>query len=144
MTRQRPPFTSLDAALRNKHVPVANDRFIKDMLHAMGVEGVYETTGYIVAVRADGGDDLNIYRGSTNGFASEEEVIAVAGEGQRREPSGDRTGLWRVVHPEDPGGRQSGPKSGRTAPRDYGQCLECFSPMAPSGFCTNARCRNAG
>ena len=131
----RPPYTSLDAALRNKHVPVANDRFIKDMLHAMGVEGVYETTGYIVAVRADGGDDLNIYRGSTNGFASEEEVIAVAGEGQRREPSGDRTGLWRVVHPEDPGGRQSGPLSGKTAPRAGEPCPTCGMRLPLTGDC---------
>jgi hypothetical protein len=98
---------------------VANDRFIKDMLHAVGVEGVYETTGYIVVVRAGEGPDLNIYRGATNEFVSEEEVIAVAGEGPRREPS-DQTGLWRVVHPEDPGGRESGPTSSRTSPRDYG------------------------
>ncbi|GAA5207606.1 hypothetical protein [Microbacterium kyungheense] len=138
-----PQYASLDTALRNKHVPVANDRFIKDMLHAVGVEGAYQTTGYIVVVRAGVGPDLNTYRGATNGFVSKEEVIAVAGEGPRREPS-DQTGLWRVVHPEDPGGRESGPTSSRTSPRDYGQCPECFSPMTPSGFFTGVGCEHAG
>lgn len=137
------PYTSLDRALRNLRVPVRNDTFIKHFLHGIGIEGVYETSSYIVAVRRDGGPSLNIGRGSTNGFTSEEEVVRIAGEGARRYPSNARKGLWKVMHPEDPGGRESGPMSGRTPPRDYGKCPECFSPMAPSGFCTNAGCKRA-
>jgi hypothetical protein len=137
MSKER-RYTTIDRALRSKRVPLANDEFIKRILQAVGATRVYETTGYI-GVERTGGPDLHIYRGGTKGFISEAEVVDIAGDEPRREPS-DRTGLWRVVHPEDPGGRQSGPMSGRTAPRDYGLCPQCFTRLAANGACTNPLC----
>ena len=126
-------FVSLDRALRSKRVPLRNDTFIKTFLLNIGIEGVRETSGHIIAVRRDGGPNLNIGRGSTNGFVSEAEIIATAGPDARREPSAKRPGLWRVIHPEDPGGRDSGPLSGKTAKRVGEACPNCGMRLPLTG-----------
>ena len=58
------------------------------------------------AVRRDGGPDLRIASGWSNGFVSEEEVVQVAGDVTRWESG--RTGLWGLSHPEHGGGGQGG------------------------------------
>lgn len=138
MTGER-EYISIDRALNAQRVPLGNHTFIKGFLHKVGIEGVYESGGLIVAVRRDGGMSLNIARGSTNGFLSEDEVIEVAAADARREPSTAGRG-WRVIHPEDPGGRESGPMAGATAKRRGGPCPECGFELSLSGTCGNPDC----
>ncbi|TYL50415.1 hypothetical protein [Agromyces mariniharenae] len=126
-------YASLGEALRDKRYPLENHAHIKRFTSVVGIEGFYETTGYIRAVRADGGPDLRIYYGGTNGFVSEEEVIRAAGDETPRGPSITRKGLWRIGHPTGAPGRDAGAR--RSLAREYGTCPRCFTKFSASGTC---------
>jgi hypothetical protein len=128
-------YQSLQEALRLKRYPLENHGFVTRFSSAIEFEGFYETTGYIKAVRADGGPDVQIHYGGSNGFLSEEEVIAAAGlEAAGRRPSTERHGLWRVSHPVEAPGRD-GAMSGGSAKREYGTCPQCFIQFSADGSC---------
>ena len=105
---------SLIAALTKAEIPAANHEFIQQMTRAVGIVGyrVVEQPGkpYVIATRRDGLRDLHIYHGATNGFASEDEVIRIAGDAVGRRESGSRKGTWCVLHPVNqarPAGKRS-------------------------------------
>lgn len=114
--------------------PVDNDAFIRRFTDHIGIDYFEVTSTYVRAVRRDGGDDLRVYRSGTNGFASEAEVIAACGDASRG-PS-ERTGLWRVDHPNQ--APERGPAtsaSGRRTHGEHGVCLECFTERSVTGAC---------
>lgn len=94
--------SSLIAALSEARIPAENHAFIREIANATGVTGyrVVHHVGksYVVATRLDGGRDLHIEYGGTNGFASEEETIRIAPNAVGRGPS-SRKGTWYVLHP---------------------------------------------
>jgi len=137
------PYISIDRALRETGVPFENHRFIKDFLGRLDITGVRVAGNHVVAERADGGMSLHIENGSTNGFLDEDEIIRAVGAEAPREPSGIRRG-WRVIHPLDPGGRESGPMSGATPKRRGAPCLECFVELSLTGVCENPQCSRYG
>ena len=140
MTTERPTlrrYASLEQGLRDKRYPLANDDMLKILTAAIGIEGFYETTGYIKAVRRDGGRSLHIHFGSTNGFASPDEIRAALGDDARVKPSEERPGTWRVSHPEQ--ALDAIEQFGRRSPqRDHGTCAVCWTKFTPAGTCACA------
>lgn len=143
MTKER-EYVSPDRALVETRVPFENHTFIKDFLHRMGIERVRVVGNYIVADRPEGGPSLNIHNGSSNGFLSEDEIDRVVGGDVRRGPSEEGGRGWRIIHPLDPEGRESGPMSGATAKRRGGQCPECGFELSLAGTCSNPYCQRYG
>lgn len=132
-------YASLDEALRDKRYPLENDAIVKQICTGIGIEGFYETTGYIKAARRDGKPALHIYYGETRGFVSEEEIVQAVGTTPRRATSEERKGAWRVSHPQQAltGWGSGDGLSGRTAARSYGQCGDpvCGMSLTATGEC---------
>jgi hypothetical protein len=126
-------YASLDDALRSKDYPEENFEFIRQFTAHIGIEAYLETSGYIKAIRRDGGEPLRIYYGGTNGFASEEEVLAACGHA-RHGMSQERPGLWRVDHP-DAGPDNIGPSGRKVPQKDHGTCPVCFTKFTAAGTC---------
>jgi hypothetical protein len=104
----------LIAALNKAEIPAPNHEFIQQMAGAVGIVGyrVVDQPGkpYVIATRRDGLRDLHIYYGATNGFATEDEAIRIAGDAVGRGESGSRKGTWYVLHPVNqarPAGKRS-------------------------------------
>lgn len=129
-------FDSVEPALRALGFPVENDAFIRQFTDHIGSDHFEEMRSYVKAVRRDKGQDLQIYRGSTNGFASEAEVIAACGDVSRG-PSRNRPGTWRVDHPVQNPGRKTGAQLRRRGGRETREvCPECFTERSASGTCS--------
>lgn len=126
-------YASLDDALAKFGIPDRNRAFIRKFMGGIPIAGYYETSGYIKAVRANGGPDLNIASGWSNGFESEAEIIELLGDVERW-GDGDRFPLWGVSHPENRIGHGGGGPSS-SGPRDYGTCPTCFTGFSASGQC---------
>jgi hypothetical protein len=129
---------SLAAALSAAGVPPANHEFIRKFTDAVGIARYrfVDQPGkrYVVATRRDGGLDLHIYYGATNGFYSEDEVIRIAGEAADRRASGSRRGTWCVEHPVN-NSRPPGPRS-RDVRREGTRC-DCGLQRSLTGVCDN-------
>lgn len=122
MTSAHETSDSLVSALAKADIPTINHEFIRDITSAVGIlsyHAVSASTSYVVASRRDGGPDLHIHYGYTNGFTSEEEIVRVAGSGPVRAPS-SRKGTWYVGHPENALRHRDG--SSRDARREAGYC----------------------
>jgi hypothetical protein len=124
-------FNSLDAALRERRVPLENHRFIKDLLARIDVEGYYDTASYVKVVRRDGEPGLQIASGYTNGFRSEEEIVRAVGDVERW-PSARGSSLWGVSHPIH--GLRETEGGGRTE-RRRDRCAVCGAELPLSGEC---------
>ena len=126
---------SLTEALSAARVPVANHAFIREFTDAVGIAGYrfVDQPGkpYVVATRRDGGRDLHIYYGATNGFDDEAEVIRVAGATADRRAS-SRRGTWCVEHPVNES-RPSGVRV-REVRREGTLCV-CGMQRSVSGVC---------
>ena len=85
-------------------IPAANHDFIRRLTAAVGIAEyravVRPDKPYVVAKRRDGGRDLHIYYGYTNGFESHDEIIRFAGSDAVGRPS-SRKGTWYVEHPDN-------------------------------------------
>lgn len=127
---------SLVAALSAARIPSANYEFIRAITDVVGVEGYrfidQPDKPYVIATRRDGGRDLHIYYGATNGFYSEDEVIRVAGNDADRRASGSRKGTWCVEHPVNQS-RPPGPRS-RDVRREGTRC-DCGMQRSVTGVC---------
>ncbi len=125
-------YASIDDALSQFGIPDANRPFIKNFIRRIPISGLFETSGYIKAVRADGGPDMHIASGWSNGFVSEAEVLDVCGDVERWGDD-ERARVWGVSHPENRIGHGGGGDAGTT--RSYGTCPICFMEYSASGAC---------
>lgn len=134
MTSAHESSDSLVSALAKAKIPTINHEFIRSITSAVGVlsyRAVLASKSYVVASRRDGGPDLHIYYGYTNGFTSEAEIIHIAGNGPVRAPS-SRKGTWYVGHPEN-NIRDSGDSS-RDVRREVDYC-SCGMQLSLRGVC---------
>ena len=129
-------FSSLHGALSKARIPTENHEFIRRFTNAIGIAAyrvVEASNTYIRATRRDGGPDLHIHYGYTNGFASEEEIVGTAGEAAQRKAS-SRKGTWYVAHPET----KVYDGSGRSASvRREGVFCGCGMQLSLTGVCSN-------
>lgn len=126
-------YGSLSEALRDRRIPVENHTLIGRLTDAIGIAAYFERGAYIRADRRDGGPSLTINSGWTNGFVSEDEIVAAAGDVERW-PSSRGTGQWGVTHPvHGPGGGGAG--VGKHEKRSYGTCDKCFMEFSAQGTC---------
>ncbi len=124
-------YGSLDDALEATNAHLDNRPWIRELCARIGISEYHQTSGYIKAVRSDGGPPLRIAYGWTNGFVSQEE--AEAATGVPAWPSEDRRDLWGVTHPvHGHGGSGAG---GKPAEVGYGVCPTCHTTITPSGTC---------
>jgi hypothetical protein len=126
---------SLTEALSKAGIPSENHNFIRDFTNAIGIVA-YRTVAsssktYIKAERRDGGPDLHIAWGYTNGF-SEEELIRIA-SGATRKPS-SRKGTWYVEHPVTK--VHSGGERSKSTRRE-GDFCSCGMQLSLTGACSN-------
>ncbi|GAA1593962.1 hypothetical protein [Leucobacter chromiireducens] len=160
-------YGSLDEALVHRKASVPNRVFLRRLLSRMPIDRLMRTEGGILVERSDGAPAVQIFRGYTVGFQSEEEIIAVVGEAAPRWRSVRTPGAWAVDHPDhgrgvaaetesmEPLGGAKKARSGsrRTAAakpkaepkakpaaapeRVQPVCPNCFMLMALSGVCGN-------
>ena len=128
-------FSSLHGALSKAQIPTENHEFIRRVASTVGITDyrvVGAGTRYIRATRREGGPDLHIYWGYTNGFTSEEEAVGVAGTAVRGASS--RKGTWYVEHPVT----KVRPVSTRSASvrREGGFC-NCGMQLSLTRICSN-------
>lgn len=118
-------------------IPAENHAFIREITKAADIIGyrVVHHVGksYIVATRRDGGRDLHIEYGATNGFNSEDEAIRIAPNAVGWGPS-SRKGTWYVLHPVNKA-RVTGERS-RDVRRKATFCA-CGMEMSLTGVCGN-------
>ena len=135
MTTNQPP-DSLTGALAKAQIPAENHEYIRRFTTAVGIDDyrvVESGKTHIRAKRRDGGPDLFIYYGYTNGFTSEEDVVRAVGPGCERKPS-SRKGTWYVTHPVDQVATRS-PRS-RDVRREGNFCT-CGMQKSLTGVCAN-------
>lgn len=124
---------SLTELLAKSKITVENHAIIRRLTNAIGVAGYCQRSGYIQAVRRDGGPDLWIHYGYTSGFTSEDEVVRVAGNVDR-DPSTRRAEVWLVWHPTN--GKHSGTTRSRNTRREAPFC-DCGMQLSVTGVCGN-------
>jgi hypothetical protein len=126
---------SLLDALSKAQIPTENHEFIRSFTNAVGIADyrvVAADNSYIRAKRRDGGPDLHIHWGYTNGFTSVEEAVGVAGGAVRGASS--RKGTWYVEHPLT----KARPGSTRSASvRREGSFCNCGMQLSLTGVCSN-------
>ena len=126
---------SLIVALSEARIPGANHEFIRRITAAVGIAGyrVVHNVGksYVVATRRDGGRDLHIEYGYTNGFISEDETIRVAPDAVGRGPS-SRKDTWYVAHPVNQ--VRDGSERSRDVRRQARLC-SCGMELSLTGVC---------
>lgn len=99
--------STLDEGFRLLGWPMGeNLRFVQNLLANIDVDGLYVTSSYLKVVRRDGGKDIRVHRGASNGFKSEHEIVDAVGDVDRG-PS-ERAGTWRVAHPDTTSGVMAG------------------------------------
>jgi len=125
-------YRSLATALGERMIPIENHGLITAATERIGIELYLETSSYIRAVRTGGGPDIRIAWGWTNGFRSEEEVLATVGDVQRWRSG--RKGLWGITHPVNRAW-SSANLSTRHVQRDYAICPRCTLMLAANGTC---------
>ncbi|ORW57749.1 hypothetical protein AWC21_18370 [Mycolicibacterium peregrinum] len=128
---------SLIAALSEARIPAENHEFIRDLIDAVGIDGyrVVDQPGkpYVAAARHDGGRDLHIYYGATNGFVSEAEAMRFAPDAVGRGPS-SRKGTWYVLHPVNQA--RVGGERARNVRRTPTYC-DCGMELSLTGVCSS-------
>ncbi|MFD1202231.1 hypothetical protein ACFSWE_03255 [Leucobacter albus] len=92
-------YGSLDEALVHRRAPVENRVFLKTLLNRMPIDRLLRTDGGITVVRSDGAPDIQVRKGYSVGFQTEEEIVAVVGSEAPRWESRRRPGTWAVDHP---------------------------------------------
>lgn len=134
-------YTSLDAALRDHHLPMENDPQIRHFVTALGITDFYDRGSYIKAARPAGtsGPALQIYYGYTSGFASEDEARMAADGITEHWPSHRGKDVWGVTHLENKirTGDGSGPGRAHAADAQREACPTCHYLLPASGSCDN-------
>ena len=112
-------YPTLTAALTERMIPLENHALITRAADGIGIALYLETSTYIRAVRREGGPDIRIAWGWTNGFRSEDEILTLVGDVQRWRSG--RKGLWGVTHPVNRAWSGEGASS-RHVQREYAIC----------------------
>lgn len=139
MNSQPDRYSSLDAALRDHHLPLENDPQIRHFVTALGITDFYDRGSYIKGVRPPGsrGPDLQIHYGYTNGFASEDEAKMAADGVTGHWRSGRAKNVWGVTHLENKmrsgDGSRPGKVHGADIPGDA--CPTCHFLLPVNGKC---------
>ena len=134
MTKATRSLISLDRAMDDFKLPMENREFVREFAIAIGIEGCAVTSAYIKVIRTDGGPDVRIASGYSNGFVDEAEALRVTGGAHPVWASEKRKGFWGVDHPL--GGRPSSTASrARQEERSFGTCERHFQPNLPTGNC---------
>jgi hypothetical protein len=126
-------FLSLPDALAAHRIPIENHALIRRFCDHLNIERYEGRSGYIKAVRRDGGPSLQINYGWTNGFNSEVEARAAVGDDASCWASTRGTGLWGVTHPIHSIGNGGG--GTQTTHVDYGTCPQHFLKLPANGVC---------
>lgn len=127
-------YASLTHALDAHGIPSENHTLIRRFCEEVGILSFHERSGYIKAVRADGGPALQITYGFTNGFLSEDEVKRAVGDDARCWASRRGTGQWGVDHPiNKPRGSDLKAKDSQT---DFGTCQVHFLRLPATRVCS--------
>lgn len=129
-------YRSLEEALIDRHIPVENRDFIRRALRSVDVAEYVDRGGCIKVIRRDGGPAIEIHYGYTNGFRSEEEILAAVGDVDRWISRRGR-GMWGVSHPENKLRDGSGVGSARQDRREYGVCPTCWQTLPATRVCGN-------
>lgn len=148
-------YGSLEETFTERRVPIENRAFLKSLMFRVKIAGLFRGDDWVLVVRADGGPNIQIHPGYTDGFATEQEIIDSVGEAIRR-PSVRPGGGWAVDHPvrvaskEPAPGRPAAkkrasaprkaatPATPRTPPqpeRQHEVCPNCFILMSLAGIC---------
>ncbi len=115
-------------------IPLENRPLIRRITDKIGVSHYEFTSGYMKAIRRDGGPTLRIGSGWTDGFTSIEELHAAAGNDVEWWPT-DRKNLFGVWHPVNRG-YEGGPRlKGKPDTTDYGVCPQCMLLRTATGAC---------
>jgi len=130
-TGRQAPYASLDAAFEGHSIPLENRELIRKIVSALPVDGFYSRAGYIKATRTDSQRALHIAPGYTNGFLSEEEVVATVGDVERWRSK--RKGLWGISHPENRIREGSDRRS--SVRHAAASCPECGLELPRTGIC---------
>lgn len=127
-------YDSLTEAFADKRTSLENQPFIRRIVESIGVAALFEREGYIKAVRLEGGPDLRIFTGYTNGFQNSQEIVEAVGNAHLWR-SKRRTVLepWGVDHP-DHGTSMIGTNS-KSRKVEGGLCAECSNVLPLSGVC---------
>jgi len=125
---------SLTSAMNKVRIPTNNHQFIARFTSTIGIaeyHSVEVSNPYVCAVRRDGLPDLRIYSGYTTGFASEDEIIRVAGGGIGH----SKDGVPYLMHPTNqvrpPGGERS-----KDVRRQADRCA-CGMELSLTGVCAS-------
>lgn len=133
-------FASLAEATQEFAIPHENIAVIREVTTHIGIAAYRPAPTYITAERTDGGPDLHIAYGWSNGFIDEEEALAALGDlaSEATTPwqSDDRVGLWGVTHPVSRG-YESHSHEARTAERQRRICGTCFMEVPETRGCSN-------
>ncbi|MBC9927177.1 hypothetical protein [Leucobacter sp. cx-169] len=130
-------FGSLSEAFQARQTSLVNREFLQHLIGHVPISEIVDLASYIKVVRADGGPDLRISAGYTNGFAAESEIRSRFPDAETWRSSA-RTGLWGVTHPENGMLNAAGRENGSQPARDLEPCPNCFILMDVTGVC--ARC----
>jgi hypothetical protein len=129
-------YESIDRAFQDFRTPFENRAFVQRIVEAIPISDYFRTTGYIRAVRADGGPDLRIYAGGTGGFVSEDEILEKIGDVHRWRSERNQGTLWGVTHPIHGTNPEETALGGGTPKRSGGICPSCFGgELSLSGEC---------
>jgi hypothetical protein len=126
-------YSSLEDALDSYGIPLENRDFVREFVGKIGISDFFETTNYIKAVRKDGGPDMHISSGWSNGFRSEAEILSIFPNQKERWGDDERARVWGVWHPLNWSGRATGDSASKQ--RDYGTCPKCLMNFYPNGTC---------
>lgn len=113
-------------------MPMENRPLLRRITSTIGISGYELTTGYIKAIRGDGGPALHIHPGYTGGFSSEGEAMEAAGDVERW--FYERRKLWSVLHPVHSIGDGTGARN-RQSSRPAHFCPNCFLEVPTTGVC---------
>ena len=128
---------TLDDGFRQLQIPLVNQRFVRHIVNVIGIDRFLSTSTYLRAVRSEGGPDLRIAYGWTNGFVSRDEARRAAGDAAEIDPSPDRAGhgLFGVRHPENKIRDSSEASVGKQAGMSF--CTQCGYALLGDGTCEN-------
>jgi hypothetical protein len=126
-------YSSLEDALDSYGIPLETRDFVREIVGKIGISDFFETTKCIKAIRKDGGPDMHIASGWSNGFISEAEILSIFPNHQDRWADDERARVWGVGHPLTCTGRAGGDPAGKH--RDYGTCPKCSMQFYSNGTC---------
>ncbi len=127
-------YGSLSEAFNDMKFDLDNQAFIRRFAESLDVEGIYGRSGYLKLVRVSEGPALQVHRGYTNGFRSEEEIRHLLPDAHVWRSQRIK-GTFGVTHPVHGPMRGDGSRARKPVPQK--PCPNCGDLMPLSGICDN-------